>query len=236
MRGYSSRIALASLLCLVVFGCAPLPRNQKWYIADLPSSSEPAASSKASLSSPPAAKVRLDVREWLWLGRLFRSKELRGLKSLDNLDSILAPENPHLTRGLRRRQGSGELDTALVPKNYTVTRITHCDSAILKAFVDAGWWSLVLLESTPWLVVGYDASGNVILEDPRGHTESRRSVTDFQRAWKLPSPGQCVLITLEKLDKHRARKTLQRYLPPSKVSQIHIQPLERPNPRTASKC
>jgi len=222
MHGYAYHIALTSLLCLMVIGCTPSGQKQRWHIADLPSS-------KASVSPPSAAKVHLNVRENMWLDRLFRSRELRSLKSLENLDAILAPKNPHLTRGLRRRQKSDELDTALIPKIYNVTRITHCDTEILKAFVDAGWWSLVLLESTPWLVVGYDVSGNIILEEPRGHMQSRLAVNDFKRAWKLPSTGQCVLITLKNLNKHRVKKTLQKYLPLSKVSQILVSPLRGPN-------
>ena len=40
MQRHFSRIALAVLLCLIVLGCTPSPQNQKFYIAELPSSSE----------------------------------------------------------------------------------------------------------------------------------------------------------------------------------------------------
>jgi hypothetical protein len=240
MQCYFSRIALVVLLCWGVLGCAPSPQNQKFYIAELPSSTKPATSMQTEVALPPVARVR--PREFpsrLWLDRLFRSRELHSLKSLDNLDTILAPENPFLTRGLRMRHKTGELDTALVPKNYNVTMVTHCDTEILKAFVATGWWPFVLLrhgnQIERWLVVGYDDSGNISLRDPRG-PRVKRSVTEFQREWKHPSPSQCVLITLEKLNKYDVRRRLQKYLPLAKVSQIHVRPVRRPNRRTAEKC
>ena len=240
MYSYFPRIALASLFCLVVVGCAPSPQNQKFYIAELPSSTKPATSMRTEVSLPPVARVR--PREFpsrLWLDRLFRSRELLTLKNFDNLESILAPENPFLTGQMRRRHKTGELDTALVPKNYNVTVVTNCDTDILKAFVATGWWPFVLLrhgnQIERWLVVGYDDSGHISLRDPRG-PRVKRSVTEFQREWKYPSPNQCVLITLEKLNKHDVRRRLQRYLPLSKVSQIHVRSIKRPIRQTASKC
>ena len=240
MYSYFPRIALASLFCLVVVGCAPSPQNQKFYIAELPSSTKPATSMRTEVALPPVARVR--PREFpsrLWLDRLFRSRELHSLKSLDNLDTILAPENAFLTGQMRRRHKTGELDTALVPKNYNVTVVTNCDTDILKAFVASGWWPFVLLrrgnQIERWLVVGYDDSGHISLRDPRG-PRVKRSVTEFQREWKYPSPSQCMLITLEKLNKHDVRRRLQRYLPLSKVSQIHVRSIKRPIRQTASKC
>ena len=240
MYSYFPRIALASLFCLVVVGCAPSPQNQKFYIAELPSSTKPATSMRTEVSLPPVARVR--PREFpsrLWLNRLFRSRELLTLKNFDNLESILAPENPFLTGQMRRRHKTGELDTALVPKNYNVTVVTNCDTDILKAFVATGWWPFVLLrhgnQIERWLVVGYDDSGHISLRDPRG-PRVKRSVTEFQREWKYPSPSQCMLITLEKLNKYDVRRRLQRYLPLAKVTQIHVRPMKRPNRRTAEKC
>ena len=241
MQSYSSyRIALVVLLCLVVLGCAPSPQNQKWYIAELPSTTKPATSIRTEVSLPPVARVRpRENPPRLWLDRLFRSKELLTLKNFDNLESILAPENPFLTGGLRRRHKTGELDTALVPKTYNVTVITHCDTEILKAFVATGWWPLVLSRNgsqiEQWLVVGYDDFGNIYLRDPRA-LRVKRSVTEFQRAWKYPSPSQCMLITLEKLNKYDVRRRLQKYLPSSKVSQIHVRPIRRPTRQTVDKC
>ena len=239
MHRHFPRIALVALLCLVALGCAPSPKNQKWYIAELPSSTKPATSIRTEASLPPTAEVHpRENPSRLWLDRLFRSKELLTLKNLDNLESILAPENPFLTGGIRRRHKTGELDTALVPKNYNVTVVTNCDTDILKAFVATGWWPFVLLKRGSqierWLVVGYDDSGNIYLRDPRG-PRVKRAVTEFQRAWKYPSPSQCMLITLEKLDKYEVRRRLQRYLPLSKVSQIHVRSIKRPIRQTASK-
>ena len=240
MYSYFPRIASTSLFCLVVVGCAPSPQNQKFYIAELPSSTKPATSMRTEVSLPPVARVR--PREFpsrLWLNRLFRSRELLTLKNFDNLESILAPENPFLTGQMRRRHKTGELDTALVPKNYNVTVVTNCDTDILKAFVATGWWPFVLLrhgnQIERWLVVGYDDSGHISLRDPRG-PRVKRSVTEFQREWKYPSPSQCMLITLEKLNKYDVRRRLQRYLPLAKVTQIHVRPMKRPNRRTAEKC
>lgn len=240
MQRHFSQIALVVLLCLVVLGCAPSPKNQKWYIAELPSAAEPTTSIQTEVSLPPTARVRpRENPTGLWLDRLFRSRELNTLKSLDYLDTLLAPENPFLTRGLRKRHKTGELDTSLVPKNYNVTVVTHCDTDILKAFVATGWWPFVLLRNgsqiEQWLVVGYDDFGNIYLRDPRA-PRVKRAVTEFQRAWKYPSPSQCMLITLEKLNKHDVRRRLQRYLPLSKVSQIHVRSIKRPIRQTASKC
>lgn len=240
MQSHFSRIALVVLPCLVVLGCAPSPQNQKWYIAELPSAAEPATSIRTEVSLPPTARVRpRENPSGLWLDRLFRSKELNTLKSLDYLDNLLAPDNPFLTRGLRKRHKTGELDTSLVPKNYNVTVVTHCDTEILKAFVASGWWPFVLLRNGSrierLLVVGYDDFGNIYLRDPRG-PRVKRAVTEFQRAWKYPSPSQCMLITLEKLNKYDVRRKLQKYLPLSRVSQIHVRPIRRPTRQTANKC
>ena len=154
MQRHFSRIALAVLLCLIVLGCAPSPQNQKFYIAELPSSSETAGSlsasttaANASPTSVQAKRVYADVREQMWLDRLFRTKPLRQLKSLNELEAVLVPEYPRLTGGLRKQQNTEQPDTALIPKNYNVAVITHCDIEVLKAFIDVGWWSLVLLES-----------------------------------------------------------------------------------------
>ena len=241
MSSSTLRVALSFLLCLVVVGCAPSPQNQKYYIAELSSSSEAAksmsTSTTASNASPASVKTKrvyTDLREQMWLDRLFSAKEFRKLKSLDDLDTILAPENPYLTSGLRKRHKTGELDTALVPKTYNVTIITHCDTQILKAFIDAGWWSLVLLESNPWLVVGYDNSGYIILEDPRGHSISRKTESDFERLWLLPSRAQCVLIQLEQLDKYTVRRKLRGHLSTDKINKIHIRTPARPSARR--KC
>ena len=226
MQCYFSRIALVVLLCWGVLGCAPSPQNQKFYIAELPSSTKPATSMQTEVALPPVARVR--PREFpsrLWLDRLFRSRELHSLKSLDNLDTILAPENPFLTRGLRMRHKTGELD---VPKNYNVTMVTHCDTAAFSNRVVA----LCAVKARQSNRTGYDDSGNISLRDPRG---PRVSVTEFQE-WKHPSPRQCVLITLEKLNKYDVRRRLQKYLPLAKVSQIHVRPVRRPNRRTAEKC
>ena len=150
MQRHFSRIALAVLLCLIVLGCAPSPQNQKFYIAELPSSSETAGSlsasttaANASPTSVQAKRVYADLREWMWLDRLFRTKPLRQLKSLNELEAVLVPEYPRLTGGLRKQQNTEQPDTALIPKNYNVAVITHCDIEVLKAFVDVGWWSLV---------------------------------------------------------------------------------------------
>ena len=242
MQRHFSRIALAVLLCLIVLGCAPSPQNQKFYIAELPSSSETAGSlsasttaANASPTSVQAKRVYTDLREWMWLERLFSTKPLRQLKSLNDLEAVLVPEYPRLTGGLRKRQNTEQPDTALIPKNYNVAVITHCDIEVLKAFVDVGWWSLVLLESNPWLVVGYDGSGNIILEDPRGgrHT-NRKTESDFERLWLLPSRTQCMLIQLEHLDKYTVKRKLRGHLSTDKINKIHIRtPARTP---AARKC
>ena len=75
MYSYFPRIALTSLFCLVVVGCAPSPQNQKFYIAELPSSTKPTKSVQTEVALPPVARVR--PREFpsrLWLDRLFRSE------------------------------------------------------------------------------------------------------------------------------------------------------------------
>ena len=129
MQRHFSRIALAVLLCLIVLGCAPSPQNQKFYIAELPSSSETAGSlsasttaANASPTSVQAKRVYTDLREWMWLDRLFSTKPLRQLKSLNDLETVLVPEYPRLTGGLRKRQNTEQPDTALIPKNYNVAR------------------------------------------------------------------------------------------------------------------
>ena len=166
---------------------------------------------------------------------LFSTKPLRQLKSLNDLEAVLVPECPRLTGGLRKRQNTEQPDTALIPKNYNVAVITHCDIEVLKAFVDVGWWSLVLLESNPWLVVGYDGSGNIILEDPRGgrHT-NRKTESDFERLWLLPPRTQCMLIQLEHLDKYTVKRKLRGHLSTDKINKIHIRtPARTP---AARKC
>ena len=235
MPNHFSRIALVALLCLVVLGCAPSPQNQKFYIAELPSSSEATMStsttaSNASSASVQSKRVYTDIRERLWLDRLFRTKPLRQLKSLNDLEAVLVPEYPRLTGGLRKQQKTENPDTALIPKNYSVAVITHCDIEVLKAFIDVGWWSLVLLESNPWLVVGYDDSGHIILQDPRwgGGNTNIRTESDFERLWLLPSRTQCVLIQLEQLDKYTVRRKLRGHLSPEKISKIHIRTPARP--------
>ena len=241
MPNHALRISLAFLFSLVVLGCAPSPKNQKYYIAELQPSSATSglstASTTASNMSSTAVQTKranTDLRERMWLDRLFRTKPLRQLKSLNELEAVLVPEYPRLTGGLREQQKSENPDTALIPKNYNVAVITHCDIEVLKAFIDAGWWSLVLLESNPWLVVGYDDSGHIILEDPRGPHTNRRTESDFERLWLLPSRSQCILIQLEQLDKHTVKRKLQGHLSSEKISKIHIRtPARPPMPR---KC
>ncbi|MDE0041539.1 MAG: hypothetical protein OXT74_05855 [Candidatus Poribacteria bacterium] len=235
MKSQFHRVALVALFCLIVLGCAPTPQNQKFYIAELPASSKAAAvpshaatGSKASSTTVQSNRVYTDVRERMWLDRLFRTKPLRQLKSLNDLEAILVKEYPRLTGGLRRQQKTENPDTALIPKNYSVAVITHCDIEVLKAFIDVGWWSLVLLESNPWLVVGYDDSGHIILEDPRGRNTNIRTESDFERLWLLPSRTQCVLIQLEKLDKYTVRRKLRGHLSPEKINKIHVRTPARP--------
>ena len=237
MQNYTSRFALAVLISFIVIGCATSPRDQRRYIAELPSSSETAKSfsdsisaSNKSLASVQAKRVYTDIHERMWLDRLFRTKPLRQLKSLNELEAVLVKEYPRLTGGLRRQQKTENPDTALIPKNYSVAVITHCDIEVLKAFIDAGWWSLVLLESNPWLVVGYDDSGHIILQDPRwgGGNTNIRTESDFERLWLLPSRTQCVLIQLEKLDKYTVRRKLRGHLSPEKISKIHVRTPARP--------
>ena len=241
MQRHFSRIALAVLLCLILLGCAPSPQNQKFYIAELPSSSETAGSlsasttaANASPTSVQAKRVYADVRERMWLDRLFRTKPLRQLKSLNELEAVLVPEYPRLSGGLRKQQNTEQPDTALIPKNYNVAVITHCDIEVLKAFIDVGWWSLVLLESTPWLVVGYDESGYIILEDPRGAHTNRKTESIFERLWQLPSRTQCMLIQLEHLDKYTVKRKLRGRLSTDKINKIHIRTPARPP--AARKC
>ena len=229
------RISLAFLFSCVVLGCAPSPQNQKYYIAELRPSTEAAKSLSASNSasnapsSVQAKRVYIDGSEHVWLDRLFRTKPLLQLKSLNELEAVLVPEYPRLTGGLRERQKTENPDTALIPKTYNVAVITHCDIEVLKAFIDAGWWSLVLLESNPWLVVGYDESGHIILEDPRyGGNTNRKTESDFERLWLLPSRSQCALIQLEQLDKHTVRRKLRGHLSPDKIDKIHIRTPARP--------
>ena len=241
MHNFTPRIVWTSLLCLMVVGCTPSPQNQKFYIAELrPSSnatappSTRATGSKVSSASVQAKRVYMDLREKMWLDRLFRTKPLRQLKSLNELEAVLVPEYPRLTGGLREQQKTENPDTALIPKNYSVAVITQCDIEVLKAFVDVGWWSLVLLESNPWLVVGYDDSGNILLEDPRGHPIIRKTESDFERLWQLPSRSQCVLIQLEQLDKYTVKRKLRGHLSPDKINKIHVRtPARTP---AARKC
>ena len=244
MRNQFPRTGLVALLCLVVLGCAPSPQNQKYYIAELQSSTGAAKSLSASnsASNTPSASVQakrvyMDSREKMWLDRLFRTKPLLQLKSLNELETILVKEYPRLTGGLRKQQKTENPDTALIPKNYNVAVITHCDVKVLKAFIDAGWWSLVLLESNPWLVVGYDDSGHIILEDPRsGGNTNRKTESDFERLWLLPSRTQCVLIQLEQLDKYTVKRKLRGHLSPEKINKIHVRTPARPPTRRPGKC
>ena len=242
MPNHALRISLAFLFSLVVLGCAPSPQNQKYYIAELKPSSATSGLSTASTTAPNTSstavqnkRVYIDGREKMWLDRLFRTKPLRQLKSLNELEAVLVPEHPRLTGGLRKQQRTENPDTALIPKNYNVAVITHCDVEVLKAFIDAGWWSLVLLESHPWLVVGYDDSGHIILEDPRyGGKTNRKTESDFERLWLLPSRTQCVLIQLEQLDKYTVKRKLRDHLSPEKINKIHVRtPARPPLPR---KC
>ena len=244
MRNQFPRTGLVALLCLVVLGCAPSPQNQKYYIAELPASSKAAADpsrsitgSKASSATVEPKRIYTDLRERMWLDRLFRTKPLLQLKSLNELETILVKEYPRLTGGLRKQQKTENPDTALSPKNYNVAVITHCDVEVLKAFIDAGWWSLVLLESNPWLVVGYDDSGHIILEDPRsGGNTNRKTESDFERLWLLPSRTQCVLIQLEQLDKYTVKRKLRGHLSPEKINKIHVRTPARPPTRRPRKC
>lgn len=231
MQSYAFRFALAVLVSFIVLGCASSPQDQPRYIAELPSSPETAKSYSDSVSSSntpltPVKPKRIytDLREQMWLDRLFRTKPLRQLKSLNELETILVKEYPRLTGGLRKQQNTENPDTALIPKNYSVAVITHCDIEVLKAFIDVGWWSLVLLESNPWLVVGYDDSGHLILQDPRwgGGNTNIRTESDFERLWLLPSRSQCMLIQLEQLDKYTVKRKLRGHLSPDKISKIHV--------------
>ena len=235
MQCYTSRFALAVLVSFVVLGCGPSPQNRKYHIAEFPASSEAAKSlststtaSNASSASVQTKRVYTDLRERMWLDRLFRTKPLRQFKSLNHLEAVLVPEYPRLTGGLRKQQKTENPDIALIPKNYSVAVITHCDIEVLKALIDAGWWSLVLLESNPWLVVGYDDSGHIILEDPRGRNTNIKTEPDFERLWLRPSRTQCMLIQIEKLDKYTVRRKLQGHLSPDKISKIHVRTPARP--------
>ncbi len=243
MQSHSSRIALAVLMSFIVLNCAPPPQDQKYYIAELKPSTEAAKSLSASnsASNTPSASVQakrvyIDGRERMWLDRLFRTKPLRQLKSLNELEAVLVPEYPRLTGGLRKQQKTENPDTALIPKNYNVAVITHCDVEVLKAFIDAGWWSLVLLESHPWLVVGYNDSGHILLEDPRyGGKTNRKTESDFERLRLLPSRTQCVLIQLEQLDKYTVKRKLRGHLSPEKINKIHVRTPARPPTRRPRK-
>ena len=126
MHSFTPRIVWTCLLCLMVVSCTPSPQNQKFYIAELRPSSNATAppsglatGSNASPTSVQAKRVYADVRE-MWLDRLFRTKPLRQLKSLNELEAVLVPEYPRLTGGLRKQQNTEQPDTALIPKNYNV--------------------------------------------------------------------------------------------------------------------
>ena len=191
------------------FGCTTSPQNRRWYVAELSSSSGPSVSSEVSVSLPSAARVNPKTLRPLTMMRIFRSRLPRRLE---------------------------DLDASTAPQDHNLTLVANCDSEILKAFVSRGWAQPILLkygnQSHPWIVVGYGLSGNIHLKDPRDSTQKARTVTNFQREWKLPSPGQCALITAEQLNKPSVKRTLQKYLPPTKVSQVHI--LRETTHRTAS--
>ena len=192
-----------TVLCFLFLSCGTPTQKEQWRIAELkPSGSGkttvPSKSAKGSSSLPSSAKINQ--------GRLRPLVE---------------------TFKSQRPQDFNALNATTVSKAYSLTFISNCDLDVLKGFIAKGWAPVVSLRGTGsnsrlWAMVGYDAIGQVHLENPTNNQRKTSREEDFTTQWELASDNRCALITPGRLDQAKVRMALDRYLPQSKVAQVKV--------------
>ena len=192
-----------TVLCFLFLGCGTSTQNDQWRIAELkPSGSGkttvPGKSVKEPSSLPPSAEINRNL--------------LRPLVE---------------TFKSQRPQNINALNATTVNRAYSLTFISNCDLDVLKGFIAKGWAPVVSLRRTGsnsrlWAMVGYDATGQVRLENPINNQRKTSREEDFMTQWELASDNRCALITPGRLDQAKVDMELNRYLPQSKVAQVKV--------------
>ena len=192
-----------TVLCFLFLSCGAPTQNEQWPIAELKHSGSgkttvPGKSAKGPSSLPPSAEINRNL--------------LRPLVE---------------TFKSQRPQNINALNATTVNRAYSLTFISNCDLDVLKGFIAKGWAPVVSLRGTGsnsrlWAMVGYDAIGQVHLENPTNNQRKTSREEDFTTQWELASDNRCALITPGRLDQAKVQMELNRYLPPSKVAQVKV--------------
>ena len=192
-----------TVLCFLFLSCGTSTQNNQWSIAE----QKPASSAKTKVPA----------------------KTVKGSSSLPSNSEI----NRNLLRPLvetfesQRPQNFNALNATTVSRAYSLTFISNCDLDVLKGFIAKGWAPVVSLRRTGsnsrlWALVGYDATGQVHLENPTDNQRKTSREEDFITQWESASGNRCALITPGRLDQAKVQMELNRYLPPSKVAQVKV--------------
>ena len=192
-----------TVFCFLLLGCGGSTQKDQWRVAELkPSGSGktavPGKSVKEPSSLPPSAEINRSLLRPLV--ETFKSQQ---------------PQN------------FNALNATTVGKAYSLTIVAKCDLDVLKGFIAKGWAPVVSLRRTGsnsrlWALVGYDATGQVHLENPTDNQRKTSREEDFITQWESASGNRCALITPGRLDQAKVQMELNRYLPPSKVAQVKV--------------
>ena len=191
-----------TVLCFLFLGCGTPTQKEQWRIAEL----KPSGSGKTTVAS----------------------KSVKGSSSLPSSAKINQGRLRPLAETFKsqRPQDFNALNATTVSKAYSLTFVSNCDLDVLKGFIAKGWAPVVSLRtgSSPrlWAIVGYNATGQVHLENPTNNDRRTLTVEDFTTQWELASDSRCALITPGRLDQAKVRMALNRYLPQSKVAQVKV--------------
>ena len=196
MQNQLLRVVFTLALFLLWMSCGTSTQNQR---TPIPSATFSRSVSSESTTASLPSTARVNLRTMRSLGGLFRAAPP---ERLDNLYATM--------RG----------------KVNNLSLVTNCDLDVMKGFIAAGWPPIVLLQhgNKPrlWYVVGYDAAQQIYLADP-GNNDTRNPTTaDFETAWETTSASKCILITQQTLNEARVHRTLKKYLPSAKISQVTV--------------
>ena len=144
-----------TVLCFLFFGCGGSTRNDPYRIAEhKPTGSGKTAVPGKSVNQPSSLPPSAEVSQ----GRL------RPL--VDTFKS-------------QQPQNLNALNATTVGKAYSLTIVSNCDLDVLKGFIVKGWAPIVSLRtgsrSQLWAMVGYGATGEIVLENPINNR--RRTLT-----------------------------------------------------------
>ncbi len=192
-----------TLLCYLILGCGKPSQNEQWRIAELKTSgsgetTDTAVSLKKTSSLPRNAEINR---------------------------SVLRPMVETFTS--QQPQNLNALNATTVSKTHSLTIVSNCDLDVLKGFIVKGWAPVVSLRHTGnkpqlWAMVGYDAMGQIHVENPINNRRRTWAEEDFMTQWTLASENRCALITPGSLDQAKVQQAISRHLPESKVAQVRV--------------